>query len=175
MKKIILIALLFLVRFTVFSQTTWDIQEINPSIEQSPFLSPTEIINSWDGAYIKPNLNLRMLNILINIIYDVTPDKDPYKNVPDSLIQWPHAVQEGINNEDTKPEWLEDLFDIEEEEEGNIHGMFTKKYYESSFGNLHLTGDFIVVDIRQSYIIAELQVQDGTFSADNLIKRTIKY
>jgi hypothetical protein len=52
MKRILFIFLLLFVRFTVFSQSTWDIREMNPSIEQSTMLSPTEIVNSWDGAYL---------------------------------------------------------------------------------------------------------------------------
>jgi hypothetical protein len=139
-------------------------------------LSPTEIVNSWDGAYLNPNLDLRMLNILINIIYDVTPDQDPYKDVSGFNIGWPHIgiSQAGINVPGTIPTWLEDLFDIEEEDESNINGMFTKKYYESSFGNLHLIGDFIVVNIPQSYVIDGIG-SDGTFGASNLIRRAIEY
>jgi len=177
MKKILFIILILLVRYTVFSQATWDIREINPGIEQSPLLSPTGIINSWDGAFINPNLNLRMLNILINIIYDVTPGQDPYTEVSGNNIGWPHISisQAGINVPGTIPTWLEDLFDIQEEDESNIHGMFTKKYYESSFGNLHLIGDFIVVNIPQSYVIAGVQGSTGTFEKGDLFNRTIDY
>ncbi|HML86804.1 MAG TPA: hypothetical protein PKE52_16745, partial [Bacteroidales bacterium] len=35
---------------------------------------------------------------------------------------------------------------------GNIHGTMTRKYWESSLGNLYLMGDFVVVDIKQSDI-----------------------
>jgi len=176
MKKILFISLLLLVRFTVFSQATWDIREMNPYIEQSPMLMPSGTLNTWDGALLNPNLNLRMLNILINIIYDVTPDQDPYKEVSGSDIGWPHIgiSQAGINVPGTIPTWLEDLFDIEEEDESNIHGMFTKKYYESSFGNLHLIGDFIVVNIPQSYVIAGIG-SDSTFGVGDLIDRAIEY
>jgi hypothetical protein len=177
MKKILFISLLLLVRFTVFSQATWDIREMNPYIEQSPMLMPSGTLNTWDGAYLNPNLDLRMLNILINIIYDVTPDQDPSPAHTSYPIGWPQVgiLQAGINVPGTIPTWLEEMFDIEEEDESNIHGMFTKKYYESSFGNLHLIGDFIVVNIPQSYIIAGVQGSNGTFEQGDLIDRTIEY
>ncbi|KAF0200713.1 MAG: hypothetical protein FD170_3242 [Bacteroidetes bacterium] len=177
MKKILFIILLLLVRFTVFSQSTWDIREMNPYIEKSPMLMPSGTLNTWDGAYLNPNLDLRMLNILINIIYDVTPDQDPSPAHTYYPIGWPQVgiLQAGINVPGTIPTWLEEMFDIEEEDESNIHGMFTKKYYESSFGNLHLIGDFIVVNIPQSYVIAGVQGSNGTFDQGDLIDRTIEY
>lgn len=177
MKKILFIILLLLVRFTVFSQATWDIREMNPYIEKSPMLMPSGTLNTWDGAYLNPNLDLRMLNILINIIYDVTPDQDPSPAHTSYPIGWPQVgiLQAGINVPGTIPTWLEEMFDIEEEDESNIHGMFTKKYYESSFGNLHLIGDFIVVNIPQSYVIAGVQGSNGTFEEGDLIDRTIEY
>jgi hypothetical protein len=130
-------------------------------------------------SILNPNLDLRMLNILINIIYDVTPDQDPYKDVSGFNIGWPHIgiSQAGINVPGTIPTWLEDLFDIEEEDESNINGMFTKKYYESSFGNLHLIGDFIVVNIPQSYVIDgnPTPLPNGQFEISTLISRSIEY
>ncbi len=52
--------------------------------------------HSWDGCGLKPNAKIRMLNIFINIIYDVHPERNP---CPDNDGSWINAEHEGINNE----------------------------------------------------------------------------
>jgi hypothetical protein len=113
---------------------------------------------SWLGYYhqltssnasITPTGTYRILNIFVNIHYDQTDSLDPAHN--STSTYWPAANQQGINNPLTKPTYLTDFMDVEYNP-GNVHGNMTRLYYESSFGSLVLLGDFMVVDIDQSYI-----------------------
>jgi hypothetical protein len=112
-------------------------------------------MQSRDGWYhqkhsssIKPTGTNRILNIFVNIIYDDTPNLDPAKD--DLGTYWPNATIQGINNESI-PTYLSDFMDINYSP-GQLNGMITKLFHESSFGRLVLLGDFMIVNINQSYI-----------------------
>lgn len=130
--------------------------------------------NSWEGAGVSPVGQFRVLNILINIIYDVTPNVEPYESLTDP---WPRAIQAGINT--TIPDWVPDssLFDIHFNQSENINGTFTRKFHESSFGALHMVGDFVVINVPQSYVIAgnPTPLPNGQFEISTLISRSIEY
>ncbi len=111
---------------------------------------------SWQGYYhqisaasIKPTGTYRLLNIMVNIHYDQTPDLDPAQN--GSSTWWPSTTVQGINNQQNLPTYLTDFMDYDYNP-NNVNGMMTRIFYESSFGDLILLGDFMVVDIKQSYI-----------------------
>ncbi len=113
--------------------------------------------NSIDGYRLHPVGKYRFLTIMVNIIYPDT-DKDPY---PGRNRVWDPAYKEGINNESI-PVYLEDLLDIEYDPD-NVNGMMTRLYHESSFGNLIILGDFIVVNIK----LETLNPQGGGFHIAN--------
>jgi len=112
----------------------------------------SQIVNSWDGWLMSPHGNYRALNLFINIIYDQNINSDPIDS-PNST--WPRATVEGINNYITLPTYIKapdpDLFDPYEQPDPG-HGILTRKYFESSFGDFHILGDYVVVDIAQSSI-----------------------
>lgn len=145
----------------------------NDSIDGiSQFVSNSQ--NSWEGAGVSPVGQFRVLNILINIIYDVTPNLEPYESLTDP---WPRAIQAGIKT--TIPDWVPDssLFDIHFNQSENINGTFTRKFHESSFGALHMVGDFVVINVPQSYVIAgnPTPLPNGQFEISTLISRSIEY
>jgi hypothetical protein len=52
-----------------------------------------QISNSWDGHGINPNSKFRILNIFINVIYDVNPG---YNTVPPSQYWDKQQMKESI-------------------------------------------------------------------------------
>lgn len=103
-----------------------------------------------DGVSIQPNGTYRLLNIFVNIIYDQDPDMDPQGNSQNPT--WPAALNQGVNNESIPIYLIDDSFLDVEFNPNDINGVMTKLYYESSFGKLIVLGDFMVVNIKQSYI-----------------------
>lgn len=124
--------------------------------------------NSWDGHQnngISPHQGCRMLNIFVNIIYDVNPDA----NNVFTLTDWPAVTNpslEGVNNAGI-PNYLLDLADISYHADAQ-HGILTRLYGESSFNQLQLTGDFMVVNVRESRVL-----QNGAFDTHNIVEETI--
>lgn len=177
MKKKLLMAFL-LILFCRVAYTQSPNNPVLPFIEEQTeaIVSNAEPKNSWDGAYVNPIGQFRVLNILINIIYDVTPALDPHQSLNDP---WPRATQAGINITGTIPTWAEDssLFDVHYNPSTSINGTFTRKFHESSFGALHMTGDFVVINIPQSYIIAgnPNPLPNGQFDFDTLRVKSIRY
>ena len=105
-----------------------------------------DVYSSWDGLYFQSNGTYKILNIFVNIEYDLTPQFDPLPG-PNSI--WSPAMAPSINQ--NLPTYLLDMMDTASVP-GIIHGAMTRKYWESSLGNLYLMGDFVVVDIKQSDI-----------------------
>jgi len=106
--------------------------------------------HSWDGNGIIPNSKLMILNIFVNVIYDEHPDT----NKVDTTF-WPEVtdtLKEGVNVTGTLPTYLLDFMDTVYVP-GQTHGCMTRLYGESSFDSLQITGDFIVVNVRESYIL----------------------
>lgn len=102
---------------------------------------------SWNGYLLPPHGSYRALIIYVNIIYDAS--------VPDSVASneiWPQAQTEGINVDTASwPAYLTDFIDVEYNPD-NVHGMFTKLFAESSFNNLIVTGDFMIVNIKHTSV-----------------------
>ena len=127
--------------------------------------------HSWDGQGLSPNAKSRCLNIFVNIIYDIHPDTNVYNN-PNNW--WPRitdTTKEGINNE-AIPTYLLDWMDTVYVP-GQLHGTCTRIYGESSFDSLQITGDFMVVNIKESTIcqlgfFSSGLIQQGVF---NLIRK----
>ena len=118
--------------------------------------------HSWDGKGLSPNAKIRCLNIFVNIIYDVHPDTNVFNN-PNAF--WPQVTDtalEGINNA-AIPTYLLDWMDTVYVP-GQLHGTCTRIYGESSFDSLQLTGDFIVVNIRESTILQNHAFNTGGIS-----------
>jgi hypothetical protein len=119
--------------------------------------------NSWDGCGITPNSKLRVLNIFINVIYDVHPDT----NDMDDEGYWDHATIEGVNNQSI-PTYLLDFMDTVFVA-GQTHGCMTRVYAESSFDSLQVIGDFMVVNVKESSVLAI-----GSFSAGNIVNAAVQ-
>ena len=125
--------------------------------------------HSWDGNGVAPNSKFRALTICINIIYDVHPDTN---QTDGSTNVWPivtDTLYEGINVTNTIPPFLLDITDTSYIS-GNTHGM-TRLYGESSFDSLQVTGDFIVVNLRESRVIYSY----GSFTYSNICKTAFNY
>ncbi len=105
-------------------------------------------LDSRKGYFFPTQGEYRLLNIFINIIYDVHPDEDPFDNKKEDDIVWGKAESEGINK--NIPKYLTDYLDVNYNGPESIHGMMTRLFAESSFNKLILTGDFIIVNIRES-------------------------
>lgn len=123
--------------------------------------------HSWDGRGISSSAKIRSLNIFVNIIYDVHPEYNTFTNNQ----YWPMVTDpssEGINNI-AIPNYLLNWMDIDYNPE-NLHGICTRLYGESSFNNLQITGDFIVVNIRESSILNK-----GGFNVNNISSKIMDY
>lgn len=129
-----------------------------------PVLLSAQERHSWEGSSIRPDAHFRTLNIMVNIIYDVHPDTNP---CPDTRY-WPKAYHPGINNQSI-PSYLLDFMDTEYRP-GQLHGTMTRLYGEASFDALQITGDFIVVNIPESFILA-----NGRFVQNNIAQSTIQF
>ena len=107
---------------------------------------------SWNGYEVSPNSKFRTLNIFINVIYDV----HQYTNIVESAF-WPRVtdtLQEGVNVPGTIPTYLLDFMDTAYVP-GLLHGTITRLYGESSFNAFQITGDFIVVNVREKRVITD--------------------
>lgn len=113
--------------------------------------------HSWDGAIygISPNAHFRTLNIYVNIIYDSLPVAD--QNFTDTTACWKpvtDTLKEGVNVPGTLPSYLLSLFDTAYVV-GNTYGTITRIFGESSFDILQISGDNVVVNVRESRVIAD--------------------
>jgi len=125
-----------------------------------------QVFSSKNGIDIPPAIQMRMLNIFINIIYDQTPERDPLLNNKEH--PW-HAGQANSVNTNV-PLFLKKYMDPDLTND-EPQGMITKYYYESSLGNFLCLGDFIMVDVAQSAITP--QNPGANFSAFDLINAAI--
>ncbi len=118
---------------------------------------------SWEGRGIRSDEKIHYLNIFVNIIYDVHPEcNDQFQNSQ----FWPSISDpalEGINNA-AVPTYLLDWMDTVYVP-GQLHGSCTRLYGESSFDSLQITGDFIVVNLRESTVL-----NHGSFNRYNIKK-----
>ena len=129
------------------------------------FLTGTaQIQHSWDGYHeLTPHSKLHCLNVFVNIIYDVHPDTNNQFN---TFTYWPTVTDtllEGVNIASTLPTYLLDWMDTVYVP-GQLHGTCTRLYGESSFDSLQITGDFVVVNVRESSVL-----KTGSFSTDSIL------
>ena len=118
--------------------------------------------HSWDGNGISSDAHFRVLNIYVNIIYDTHPDTN---NMFTDTIFWrplPDTTQEGVNAPGTIPTYLLSLFDTSYVV-GNTHGCITRIFGESSFDALQISGDNVVVNVRESSVIADPTPPNHTY------------
>ena len=118
--------------------------------------SQVQFINSFDDHIF--NHKFRVLNIFINIIYDVNPAMNPSVN---DTICWSNAYHEGVNNE-AIPTYLLRLMDT-----GYVAsdtGLITRLYRESSFNSVWIVGDFMVVNVKESRVLAQDNVYEFNLS-----------
>ncbi|MBP5557006.1 MAG: hypothetical protein J6X65_04795, partial [Bacteroidales bacterium] len=110
--------------------------------------------HSWDGNGIHSNSHFRILNIYVNIIYDSHPDTN---NIFTNTTYWKpvnDTTKEGVNVPGTIPSYLLSLFDTSYVV-GNNYGTITRIFGESSFDTLQISGDNVVVNVRESRVIAD--------------------
>ena len=106
---------------------------------------------SWKGNGISSNEKVYYLNIFVNIIYDEHPEcNEQFSN----STYWPPVVDtilEGINTAAIPTyllNWMDTVY-----VPGNLQGTCTRLYGESSFDSLQLTGDFVVVNLREKTVL----------------------
>ncbi len=125
-RLVVLVFIFYFAIITGFSQTQYD---------------------SRNGGSMPAHGKFRILNIFINIIYDQTPDRDPYAG--QDTPQWRPGNPDVLN--DSPPTYLLKFLDTALTSQ-KPQGLMTTIFYESSLGHLIMLGDFVVVNIRQSEI-----------------------
>ncbi len=125
-----------------------------------PSIIFAQSINSWDGVKngFYSTSHVKTLNIFINIIYDVHPDSNVCKN---DTLYWGNAYHEGINNE-AIPTYslIDNIYDT-----NNLSGTITRLYGESSWHAFQLTGNSIVVNVKESRVL-----DIGNFWSGNIVQ-----
>lgn len=129
-----------------------------PQLVPDPYTIPQKTYyRSWDGLLINPTENYKLLTIMVNICYDMTTDpvagSSYWAQIPASAASTVPSLNVVL------PAYMTDLLDTEYNLP-TLHGTMTRKYHESSFGNLYLIGDFVVVNLKQS----EIAEPDGKFT-----------
>ncbi|MCK9612166.1 MAG: hypothetical protein WC401_02120 [Bacteroidales bacterium] len=133
-----------------------------------PLLSLAQFkYSSRNGNSIPAKIKMRALNILINIVYDQTPERDPLYN--DKTHPWQAGKANSIN--DNVPTAMLSGFMNSDLHNHKPTGWVTKYFYESSLGNFIYLGDFIIVNIAQSAITPDKPGKDFTYN--DLIKASI--
>lgn len=120
--------------------------------------------NSWDGWQVRPRGEIRMLNFFVNIIYDVNPEREkPFAKVN----HWNTVLLESINQ--NPPDYLLRLMDTVYNADA-LYGCITRLYGESSFDELQITGDFVVVNIKESRVL-----RFGGFNESNIERAAVAF
>lgn len=108
---------------------------------------PLSLVKSTDGYLCSPRGTYRALAVFVNIIYDQAhPDTIRKYSVP--ATYWKPDTTFSINM--YPPAYFTQIFDVNKSD--NYNGQISKFYAESSFNQLHLLCDMMVVNIRQSQI-----------------------
>ncbi|MBO7623807.1 MAG: hypothetical protein J6S82_00675 [Bacteroidales bacterium] len=138
---------------------------------------PEPVCHSWDGDGMKPDAKIRTLNLFINIIYDVHPEQEPFSE--DNGI-WDRARQEGLNNE-AIPSYLSDTTFLNTVYVPcRLTGCITRVFGEASFDSLQITGDFVVVNIRESRVMENQDPHSyfyytGIVTCQEILSAAIRY
>ena len=145
LKYFLLWTLIIAVHTSIYSQFPFESYYLddNHSTLRSSSLVNFDSRNGYDfptkGVY-------RALTIAVNIIYDQTPLADPAPRTTNTA--WDYTSVEGINI--NPPSYLLQLMDVNNVQPFN--GCLTRLFAESSFNQLVLLSDYMVVNIKQSTI-----------------------
>ncbi len=115
------------------------------------------IYRSENGDNVPTKGIYRILQIYVNVHYDLTPHHDPYfdgfgeDSVPVFKTNpwWEPSDVCGINK--SFPTYADSVFDLNYTP-GSYTGILTRFFAEASFDSLILLADYMSVDIPQSYI-----------------------
>ncbi len=99
-----------------------------------------------NGGSVYPHGVYRILNIYVNIVYDQTPERDPFFG--QQTPNWEAGDPDKLN--DHPPVYLDRFLDTGRY--AQPRGIMTRLFAEASLGHFILLGDFVVVNIRQSEI-----------------------
>ncbi|MEI6766876.1 MAG: hypothetical protein WCM76_14700 [Bacteroidota bacterium] len=125
------------------------------------------LYSSREGCALPPRGTIRILNLFINIVYDQTPERDPAISKPDA--PWKAGLPNTINT--NPPSYLASFIDSDLKN-NQPNGLMTKLFFESSLGMYRVLGDFIIVDVAQSYITPAKP--GANFGPSDLIKAAIE-
>ncbi len=147
MKKTINTIILLLFSNWLFAQVNIKVECLNSESTQGTQTKSTKttMYSSKNGSFFSPIGVYRTLTIAVNIIYDQTPNANPDTS---TAQPWSYTDIEGINN--NPPNYLLNFFDV-----NNVapyKGCVTRLYAESSFNQLILLSDYMIVNIKQSRI-----------------------
>ena len=154
----------------VFISTFFTVNHSYACGDMPPKQFETDSVSSWDGYGMNPRSTYRLLVLMINIKYDIDPALDPLNN--STCPRWGKATFEGVVPPDSTnqfPDFLENMLDVTFNPD-SLKGMQTKKFYESSFGELILLGDYVVVNVKHSSLV-DINDTVFTFKADTLMKK----
>ncbi len=168
MKRLILLIIINGFIGTLDLQSQWE--EIWDSIYYDVGYSNLKagtIYKSKNGYAFPTSGNFRVLNIFVNIIYDLDPSSDPCAGSTSTF--WIPTTDNSINQ--NLPNYLTDFMDVNYSPQ-NIVGSMTRRFGEASFENLILLGDFVVVNIKQSKITGSTK---RNFGYRELMDSTISY
>jgi hypothetical protein len=133
------------------------------------FLIPELTAQAYDsrnGYYMPPKGQMRILCIMVNIIYDQTPLRDPLR---DQQLPWKPGKAGALNS--SIPEFLPRFLDPDLRS-GKPQGVMTRLFYESSLGHFILLGDFVMVDVAQSQLTPARAGAD--FSSGKLLQTVVE-
>lgn len=109
-----------------------------------------KIYKSSNGYMCTPRGTYRSLGIFVNIIYDQTHPDTIAKFTTHDTSGWMPDINNSINI--YPPNYFQTMFDLELKPNYDYTGSVTRLYAESSFNQLLLLGDIMVVNIKQSFI-----------------------
>ncbi len=163
MKLIILIVVIHLFLISQLSgQSTIDFTSIIETPLRRVKTDSVRVVKSSDGYMCSPRGTYRGLAIFVNIIYDQAhPDTISKYSAPSTY--WKPDTTFSINM--YPPAYFTQIFDTHYKDE--YKGLLSRFYSESSFHQLHLLCDMMVVNIRQSQITPKNPAAD--FSLFNLM------
>ncbi|MDR2056789.1 MAG: hypothetical protein LBP83_00595 [Dysgonamonadaceae bacterium] len=145
--KQLLIIIFLSVSTNLFSQIDY-CEVFSEANDEENTLRAGETYHSNNGTTLPTQGTLRGLTVFVNIIYDQTPQNDPHLNSTSTI--WPADTKSSINA--CPPVYMLNLFDVNTSSSGQYNGVVTRLYAESSFNQLILLSDFMVVNIKQSQI-----------------------
>ena len=158
MKKFKIIILLHLILILgINAQVNFETYFFNDSIpgnqsnnSKGYYQLNTGATKSSDGYKCSPRGTYRALGIFVNIIYDQTPRDTVMKYTSQDTSGWHPDTVNSINM--YPPNYFQTMFDLELKPNYDYTGSVTRLYAESSFNQLLMLGDMMVVNIKQSLI-----------------------